>query len=57
MLWIFASKEYFWPKEIQISCTSSKVPFWQFFNFSKIALLNPCMKFEMFSQKQSFEAK
>jgi hypothetical protein len=34
-----------------------KVPFWQFFNFSKMALLNPCMKFEKkFSQKHSFEA-
>jgi hypothetical protein len=38
-------------KKIQISCTGSKVPFWQFFNFSKIALLNPCMKFEFFLAK------
>ena len=30
-----ASKEYFWSNFFQISCTSSKVPFWQFFNFSK----------------------
>ena len=43
MLWIIfsycdfhnASKEYFWSKKIQISCTGSKVPFWQFGNFSK----------------------
>jgi hypothetical protein len=52
-----ASKEYFWSKKIQISCTGSKVPFWQFFNFSKMALLNRCMKFEIFfDQKYSFEA-
>ena len=29
------SKEYFWSKKFQISCTDSKVPFWQFFNFSR----------------------
>jgi hypothetical protein len=35
----------------------SKVPFWQFFNFAKMALLNPCMKIEnFFGQKHSFEA-
>ena len=38
-------------KKIQISCTGSKVPFWQFFNFAKVALLNPCMKFEFFLTK------
>ena len=52
-----ASKEYFWSKKFQISPTGSKVPFWQFFNFSKMALLNRCMKFEnFFDQKYSFEA-
>ena len=41
-----ASKECFWPKKNQISCTGSKVP-----------LLNPCMKFDIiFGQKHSFEA-
>ena len=29
----------------------SKVPFWLFFNFAKVALLNPCMKFEFFLAK------
>ena len=34
----------------------SKVPFWQFFNFSKMALLNQCIKFEnCFGQKHSSE--
>ena len=52
-----ASKEYFWSKKFQISCTGSKVPFWQFFIFSKMALLNQCMKFEFFfDQKYSSEA-
>jgi hypothetical protein len=40
------SKECFWSKKIQILCSGSKVPFWQFFTFSKMALLNQCMKFE-----------
>ena len=41
----------------QISCTGSKVPFRQFFFFAKMALLNLCMKFEIFfGQKHSFEA-
>ena len=45
-------KKFFW-----ISCTSAKVPFWQFFHFAKMALLNPCMKFKIFfCQKTSFEA-
>ena len=29
----------FGQKKFRISCTGSKVPFWQFFNFSKMALL------------------
>ena len=35
-----ASKEYFWSKKTSnfMHCTGSKVPFWQFFNFSKMAL-------------------
>ena len=53
-----ASKERFRPNVFfQISCMGSKVPFWQFFNFPKMALLNPCMKFEKISGlKHSFEA-
>ena len=44
-------------KKKRISCKGSKVPFWQFFNFAKMALLNPCMKFKKISgQKHSFEA-
>ena len=63
-LWIFyvhiwhfhnASKEVFWPKKIWISCTGSKVPFWQNGKIAKMALLNPCMIF-FFFQKTSFEA-
>ena len=30
-----ASKEVFWQKKIWISCTGSKVPFWQFFRSAK----------------------
>ena len=33
-----ASQEYFWSKNFQISCTGSKVPFGQFFNFSSCDL-------------------
>jgi hypothetical protein len=37
--------------------TGLKVPFWQYFNFAKVALMNPCMKFEKkFGQKHSFDA-
>ena len=50
-------KNAFGPKKFQISCMGLKVPFWQFFNFFKMALLNPCMKFEkILGQKHSFEA-
>ena len=65
ILWIFLfigifimlQKIIFGQKKFQISCTGSKVPFWQFFNFSKMALFNRCMKFEnFFDQKYSFEA-
>ena len=65
MLWIFFlnaifimhQKNTFGQKKFQISCTGSKVPFWQFFNFAKMALLNLCMKFKnFFGQKHSFEA-
>jgi hypothetical protein len=59
MLWIFfllaifimLQKKAFGQKKIQISCTGSKVPFWQFLDFSKMALLDPCMKFEIFLAK------
>ena len=32
------SQEYFWSKKFHISCTGSKVPFGQFFNFSSCHL-------------------
>ena len=56
MLWIFflngtfllLQKNTFGQKKFQLSSTGSRVPFWQFFNFSKMALLNQCMKFEIF---------
>ncbi len=52
-----ASKEVFWPKKFWISCTGSKVPFWQFFHSAKMALLTLCMNFKkFFGQKTSFEA-
>ena len=38
-----APKECFWPKKNWISCTGSKVPFWQKWKIAKMALLNPCM--------------
>jgi hypothetical protein len=44
-------KKAFGQKKIQISCTGWKVPFWQFLDFSKMALLDPCMKFEIFLAK------
>ena len=46
MLWIFfvifimLQKNAFVPKKFQFSCMGSKVPFWQFFNFFKMTLLN-----------------
>ena len=55
-LWIFfvngtlimPQKKSFGQKFFWISCTGSKVPFWQFFHSAKMALLNPCMKFKIF---------
>ena len=56
-IFIMLHKNAFGQKKFQISCTGSKVPLWQFFNFAKVALLNLCMKFEIFfDQKHSFEA-
>ena len=44
-------------KNFWISCTGLKVPFWQNWKIAKMALLNLCMKFEIFfGQKHSFEA-
>ena len=65
MLWIFfligifimLQKNTFSQKNFQISCTGSKVPFWKNCQIAKMALLNRCMKFEIFfDQKYSFEA-
>ena len=56
-IFIMLQKNAFGQKIFWISCPGSKVPFWQFFNFAKMALLNPCMIFEIFfCQKHSFEA-
>ena len=56
-IFIMLQKNAFGRKIFWISCTGSKVPFWQFFIFAKMALLNPCMKFKFFfAQKASFEA-
>ena len=44
-------KNTFGQKKFPISCTGSKVPFWQFFNFAKMALLIPCMIFKIFFAK------
>jgi hypothetical protein len=56
-IFIMLQKNTFGQFFFQISYTGLKVPFWQFFNFSKMALLNPCMKFDfVFGQKHSFEA-
>ena len=41
-------KNTFGQKKFQISCTGSKVPFWQFLNFYKMALKNRRMKVEIF---------
>ena len=35
-------------KKFWISCTGSKVPFWQNWKIAKMALLNLCMKFKIF---------
>ena len=43
---IMFQKKSFCQKNVWISCMGSKVPFWQFFNSDKMALLNPCMKFK-----------
>ena len=59
-LWIFfvngtfiiSQKKSFGQKKIWISCTGSKVPFWQFFHSAKMALLNPRMKFKFFFAKR-----
>ena len=51
---LMLQKKYFPPFFFWISCTGSKVPFWQ---FGKMALLNQCMKFKnVFDRKTSFEA-
>jgi hypothetical protein len=50
-------KNAFGQEIFQISCMGSKMPFWQFFHASKMALLNPCIKFKnTFGQKTFLEA-
>ena len=54
MLWILLvngtfimpQKKSFDQKKFRISCSGSKVPFWQNGKIVKMALLNPCMKFK-----------
>ena len=56
-IFINTSKKCFWSKKISILCTGSKVAFWKNLKIAKMALMNPCMKFEIsFDQKLSFEA-
>ena len=64
VLWIFFSschfhnalKVYLWLKIVSNFMTSSKVPFWQFFNFSEMVLMSQCIKFEFFvGQNHSFK--
>ena len=56
-IFIMLQKNAFGQKKFWISCTGSKVPFWQKWKIAKMALLNPCMKFKkFFGQKHSFEA-
>ena len=56
-IFIMLQKNTFGQKNFWISCTGSKVPFWQFFNFAKMALLNLCMKFKkFFGQNNYFDA-
>jgi hypothetical protein len=38
----------------KISCTGSKVPFWQKLKIAKMALLNPCKRFDFFWPKAIF---
>ena len=53
-MFIMLEKNAFGQKNFWISCTGSKVPFWQFFNFAKMALLNLCMKFKFFFWPKAF---
>ena len=56
-IFIMLQKNAFGQKIFWISCTGSKVPFWQKWKIAKMALLNRCMKFKkIFGQKHSFEA-
>ena len=56
-IFIMLQKNTFGQKFFWISCTGSKVPFWQKWKIAKMALLNPCMKFKnFFGQKHSSEA-
>ena len=62
MLWILfvygtfimPQKKSFGQTKFWISCTGSKVPFWQNGKIAKMALLNPCMKFKFFWPKDFF---
>ena len=47
-------KNVFGQKNFWISCTGSKVPFWQFFIFAKMALLNPLHEIQKFFWPKAF---
>ena len=47
-------KNVFDPIFFWISCKGSKVPFWQFFTFDKMALLYPCIKSKIFFGPKAF---
>ena len=56
-IFIMLQKNVFGKKKFRISCTGSKVPFWQNWKIAKMALLNLGMKFKnFFDQKHSFKA-
>ena len=50
-IFIILQKNDFGQKNFWISCTGSKVPFWQNWKIAKMALLNLCMKFKIFLAK------
>ena len=49
-------KNAFGQKTFGISCPGSKVPFWQFFNCAKMALLNLCFRLHQFLENKTTDA-
>ena len=50
-IFTFLQKNAFGQKNFWISCTGSKVPFWQFFNFAKMALWTCAWNWKFFLAK------